>query len=502
MKKVLFIIPPYFDFKNYVTDKSLHPVFTIPYGILSLDSYIKKNSNVEVKIDLLDLNLELFKDSTLEIKDIIKIKIDKENYDIVGISTLFNSSYTYVGEILNTIKNYSSPILCVIGGGLASNLYKTLLEDFPSLDGVCVGEGEIPLVDLLNSENYFQTLETHKSWVTRYTVNIDKKFEPTYVENLDDIPQFDYNLINLDDYNGRSLDKRYRNEEGKRELSIHTSRGCVFNCSYCSNVSVHGKKIRYMSEGRVLSEIDNMIEKFGMNVLLIEDDHFLSKQKRAVYLLSEITKRNIRVEFPNGIAVYAITDEIGKLLKSAGVGVVQLAVESCSDYVLKELINKPHNVEKIRKAVKILKNNNILIHAFIVLGLPGELDKYREESLKIIKELEFDWVYFFIATPIVGSRLYDDCIKNNYIVEKDFKKHLVSKGTIKAPGVNPEKIEKLAYEYNIDVNFKNNSNVRNKKYGIALSYFEDIIKKYPFHIYAQEILKEIKENVNYTFNRI
>ncbi|MDP2843031.1 MAG: hypothetical protein Q8O06_05280, partial [Acetobacterium sp.] len=175
---------------------------------------------------------------------------------------------------------------------------------------------------------------------------------------------------------------------------------------------------------------------------------------------------------------------------------VQLAVESCSDYVLKEIIDKPHKVSQVRKAKDILQKSGILVHAFIVLGLPGEMDEHRKESLKIIKEIGFDWVYFFIAIPIVGSRLYNICVEKNYMVEKNFKNHIVSKGSIKAPGVDPSQIEKTAYIMNLDVNFINNYNVASGFYDRALSYFVHIAEKYPKHAFAQYVLANIYKQKN------
>lgn len=504
--KLLFIIPPYFDIDDLLDPKnsSSLPAFTIPYGVLSLESYVKANATKEVKIELLDLNFEAYRIITsskimnslkITLLNIIYKKLE-ESFDIVGISALFNSSYLYLEDIVNIIKKQKKSPLCLIGGGLATNLYKALLESFPLIDGVCFAEGEIPLSDLINSDDFYCLLSGHPSWMTKKTLLEGKIPKTSYVNNLDNIPMFDYGLVNLNNYNERSLDKQFCNQTNKRELSIHTSRGCPFNCVFCANSSVHGKKIRYMSEERVISEVDQMIKDFGMNVLLIEDDHFLSNKKRAIRILSEFNKREIRIEFPNGIAVYAIDDEIGRLLKEAGVTTVQLAVESCSDYVLKEIIDKPHKVSSIRKATKILQENGILVHAFIVLGLPGEMDEHRKESLKVIKEIGFDWVYFFIAAPIVGSRLYKICVENNYLIEKNFKNHIVSKGSIKAPGVDPDNIEKIAYLMNLDVNFVNNSNVKSGCYDKTLPYFIHISQKYPNHALAHYVLSNIYKQKN------
>lgn len=499
--KILFILPPYFNIEDFLDPKnsSTLPVFTIPYGILSIESYIKANAAKDVVIELLDLNIEAHKiaknnpNITNIHKDLMTVVSEKlqSPTDIVGISALFNNSYEYLAELIGTIKKIHTPPLCIVGGGLASNLYQRILNDFPLIDGVCFAEGEIPSLDLINSDNFHRLLNEHPSWMTKETLKEWKIPKASYVENLDDIPMSDYSLINLDNYNGRSLDKQYCDQDNKREISIHTSRGCPFNCVFCANSSVHGKKVRYMSEERVISEVDYMIKNFGMNVLLIEDDNFLSDKKRAIKILAEFSKRNIRIEFPNGMCVYAINDEIGRLLKEAGVTTVQLAVESGSDYVLKEIINKPHNVSQVRKARNILRGNGILVHAFIVLGLPGEMDEHREETLKNIKEIGFDWVYFFIAIPIVGSRLYKICVENNYLVEKNFKNHIVSKGSIKAPGVDPDKIEKTAYLMNLDVNFVNNFNVLSGFFDRALPYFIHISKKYPTHAFAHYILANI-----------
>lgn len=501
-KKILFIIPPYFNVDDLVASKGNFslPAFTTPYGVLSLVAYVKGKAREPVDFDLLDLNLEAYKRISVSadpealkstLKDLIVTKLSA-GYDIVGISALFNSSYHYLPELFSAISGVAkAPPLCIMGGGLASNLYPDLLRDFNALDAVCVGEGEMPLLELVDSCDMNKVLSEYPAWITRNSLAQGQVPRAVFVHNLDEIPMFDYSLIDLNDYNARSLDKTHCGAEGKREMTIHTSRGCPFNCVFCANSSLHGKTIRYMSEDRVISEVDNMIRTSGMNVLLIEDDHFLSNRKRAKSILKELNKRGIRVEFPNGIAVYAIDDEIAKLLKQSGVTTVQLAVESCCDYVLKTVIDKPHTVRQIREAVRILRENGILVHAFIVIGLPGEMPVHREESLRTIKDIGFDWVYFFIAAPIVGSRLYQICMENGYMVKKDYKNHIVSRGSIKAPGVDPQLIERQSYIMNLDVNFLNNYNVRNGYLTKARPYFEHIVNKYPGHALAYYVLAVI-----------
>jgi len=88
-----------------------------------------------------------------------------------------------------------------------------------------------------------------------------------------------------------------------------------------------------MSLEKVEQEVVRMKDDFGMTVLLVEDDHFFHDIKRAKKVLQIFAKHNIRAEFPNGMAVYAIDDEVAGLLREAGVSAAALAVESGSDYV-------------------------------------------------------------------------------------------------------------------------------------------------------------------------
>lgn len=501
MKKILFIIPPYFNFKNIGNDSlDSIPVFTTPYGILSLIAYVKKHATNEVDFAILDLNLEAYKltqcnncniDLENELYSKVHDEITKNNFDIVGISALFNNAYSYLDRLTSIIKKQIKPPLCIVGGGLASNLYYELLTKFTNIDAICLAEGEIPILDLVESENPINTVSEHKSWITKNKIEKNFKFEPSYVFNLDEIPPLEYDLIELDYYNSRSVDKKFSKKDLKREFSIHTSRGCPYNCVYCSNTSIHGKKVRIMSLERIMKEVDYLIANMGMNVLLIEDDHFLADTNRAIKVLEELSKRNLRIEFPNGISVKGITEELGVALKKAGVSAVNLAVESGSNFVLKKLIKKAHLNKHIEPAVNILRKNDIKVHAFIVLGIPGEMPEHREETKNMLKEVGFDWVYIFLAVPIAGSRLYDICEQNDYLVEKDFSKHLISTATIKAPGVDPETIQKEMYLMNLEVNFIENWNVRNKRFNIALPYFENMIEKYKSHAFSYLVLYRI-----------
>ncbi|MDH5188152.1 MAG: B12-binding domain-containing radical SAM protein [Rhodospirillaceae bacterium] len=496
---ILFVIPPYFNADDFVDKQksAVLPAFTIPYGILSLEAYLSKNCSGAVNIKILDLNIDLkylldshSQENLANYFENKIIEVCKEFVpDIVGISALFNSSFKYLEQNASTIKKYSKDVLVLAGGGLPSAAYKEVLSQSPSIDAVCKGEGELPLRALIDANDRVAVLESHKSWVTSAAADSGKIPALDFVEDLDDIPELNYELLDLTNYNSRSIDKRFA-EKKSREMSIHTSRGCPFMCVFCSNPSLHGKSVRTMSIPRIVSDVRRMRDDYGMDVLLIEDDHFFNDVPRAKDVLKSLIELGIRIEFPNGVAVYAIDDEVASLFARAGVSSVALAVESGSDYVLKNIIKKPLKKKLIKPAVDNLRRHGVMSHVFIVIGLPGEMPEHRDETLEMLINSGFDWAHVFCAIPIYGSRLFDICVENDYIEDSTADDYVTTKSLIRAPGVDPDNIQIESYDMNLAVNFVNNFNFKIKNYKIAEDYFRNVCEKYPEHMFGQLFLAE------------
>ena len=511
MKKILFIIPPFSAFEEYnpKNPTSRMPNLAAPYGILSLISYINKGQK-KYDAQIIDCNQiilnnrQALKNKKVFKKIIIenirsKITSYKPNY--IGISALFSTNFSHLKYIVPAIKSFYPECVLIVGGGLATNMYTTLLEKMPGIDALCYGEGEIPLIKLLKSKKKSDLSSISPAWITKKSIKKHKLPQTEFINNLDEIPIIEFKHIDFKKYNNRSpalIDAFDSNKSSssKIEMSIHTSRGCPFNCVFCSNGKIHGKKIRYMSTDLVKKTIKKYVSHYGMNVLLIEDDNFLFNKDRVLEILKTIKDLNIKVEFPNGVAVNRIDDDIAQAFSETGVEVVPLAIESGSDYVLQQIIQKPFKKIQIFKAVKSLRKYNIRIHAFIVIGFPNEFDNHRKETFDMLLKLKLDWVYIFIAIPIPGSRLYEICDKHGYFLNKNYDNYNMTKCNIKAPGVNPKKIEKEAYYMNIVTNFIVNKNYQDRKYSKCLPYFLHVAKKYPQHAAAHYMLANIYSKKN------
>lgn len=496
-RRILFVIPPYFNAADYLGKEraAVLPTFTLPYGVLSLHAWVGRHCRVPPACALVDLNITLdglvrqkFRGDCAEVlSGVLEREIRQFEPDIVGISALFSSAGQYLEPILRTCRRVAPRALTVAGGGLPSATFETILQQHPALDAVCKGEGELPLQALVDGEDPWQVLREHAAWITREGIAQGKVPRHDFVMDLDQVPPLDYGWLQLEFYNSRSLDKQQANLP-KRELSIHTSRGCPFNCVFCANPSLHGHKVRRMSVDRVLSDVRRMKDDLGMTVLLVEDDHFFHDRDRARALLSGFAHMGVRIEFPNGVAVAAVDDEMAGLLSRAGVSAVALAVESGSDHVLRNIMHKPLRTSAIQPAVDALRRHDIRSHVFIVIGLPGEQDCHREETAHMLFHSGFDWAHIFLAVPIPGSRLYDLCVEEGYIDTRVAEHYVVTRSVIRAPGVDPDLLEKYAYELQLRVNFLHNANLLQGRIDVATAYFQNVVNRYPDHAWGHHFL--------------
>jgi radical SAM superfamily enzyme YgiQ (UPF0313 family) len=172
------------------------------------------------------------------------------------------------------------------------------------------------------------------------------------------------------------------------------------------------------------------------------------------------------------------------------VSAVALAVESGSDHVLNNIIRKPLKKRLIRPAVEALRKFNVRSHVFIVIGLPGEQDEHRQETLQMLIDCGFDWVHVYLAMPIFGSRLYDICVENGYIENPKSQDFVATKSVIRAPGVDSVKLEAFAYEMQLRVNFVENHNMKVGRYDVPMDYLKNVVNKYPDHAFGHYFLAQ------------
>lgn len=507
MKRCILIFPPLStlnDIKNpysflYFSKENV----LVPFGILSIATYCSKKGNFEFFI--LDLSYEYGKLADKQISDfdydtflfnILKESIVDFKPDLIGISGLLDQSLAHIRLISSQIKKISNDMVIVAGGNLPTNFPEEVLNT--DVDGVTRGHGEKPMLELLESEDYIDFMNKSKKWITKnsltksYKVNIFTKLDETYPLRWD--------LLDLNEYQKlfprtRGLFKKHR----KKGVNIFTSRGCPFECIFCSSHNVHGRKVYNISQKRFLNEIKFLYESYGIEFFSIEDDIFNVDKKRMIAILRNVKKISptIELECPGGFAPQLMDEEIISVLKETGFKWLQIAIESGSQEVL-DNIHKPLKLKKAIEIIDLLQKYEIYIRAFFMLGIPGETKEQMKETINFMLGNKINWCGIAMAKPLGGTKMYEICRDNNYIKDNSIGFQSEMKAHINTPDFTSEEIDAIVYDANILVNFVNNydlfrgGNPQNAI--IGFNHVLDLIPEHPFALYYKAVaLKRLGE---------
>lgn len=420
IKKVLLIEPPRTILAEFMV--RTRPTAQPPLGLAYIAAVLEKNHyNVKIFDTIIeDPHCALGKliNNThyrfgLDDHKITQI-IKQFNPDVVGVSCLVSVKYNDAKNICKLVKYVNPECITVMGGSHPTQNCHDVLKD-DNLDYVVIGEGDYSFLELL------QFIEGNRSIDTLDGIAMKKEKEivvipkTQYITNLDEIPFPAYHLLSLEKYWKANLPQGETTRE--RWMTIYTSRGCPATCIYCAGHTVWGRKYRYRSAENVLSEIEFLMNKYGIKELLIMDDNFTFNKERVTKILEGIISKGWDLSWttPNGVAIYALDKPLLEKIKKGGCTSITLAIESGSQRVLTHVIRKPISLKKIREVVKDAKQIGLKTKAFFMLGIPDETKDEMIATIELARELKIDWSMFNITTALPGTELYDLCKRNHYI---------------------------------------------------------------------------------------
>ena len=187
---------------------------------------------------------------------------------------------------------------------------------------------------------------------------------------------------------------------------ILTSRGCPFRCVYCATRGYYGRSWRPRSVENVLSELSEMVEKYGLKDIGFWDDTFTVDRKRVMDVCRGILDRDLKIRWICLSRVDTVDPEILDWMKKAGCYQIQFGVESGDEEVLKRL-GKDITVAQIRDAFRWSKAAGIDPAAFFMFGNPGETEASVKKTIRLALELPASFASFNINTPYPGSDLFE-----------------------------------------------------------------------------------------------
>ncbi len=403
IKKIMLVLPN--GLWSGVRQFNIHP-----YSLCILGAILKEKYDVKI----LDTNLEnLTLEETAEC-------ILKYSPDVLGISGMSIEYAQSCHQLVNIIKQKMPQIITVLGGVYPTTLPEYAIKD-KNVDFLILSEGEIRFPKLLKALEEGLDIEGFEGIGYKKDGSPIIKPHTNYIDDLDPLPFPDYNLVNFKKYcNKNNKYSPYNNPRYLPYAVMMSSRGCPFNCVYCSIKHIQGRKCRMRSAENVLKEIDWLVKEQGIKEIIFLDDNLMLDRKRIDKILNGLIERNYDLHWKaTNVPTFALDDELLELMKKSGCYQISLPIESGNSEVLKNVIHKPLNLEKALKVIKKAKELNFEIACLFVIGLPGETWNQILDTVNFADKVNVDWVVFSIATPLPKTELYEIAKENNYL-EPDF----------------------------------------------------------------------------------
>lgn len=304
--------------------------------------------------------------------------------DVVAIS-IMTCSTDRAYQIADAIRNIAPRIRIIMGGPHPTYMPEEAIQH---ADLVVKGEGEEIILDAVNNKNLTGIIQGPR------------------VEDLNKIPFPDFSMLSDQD-------------RQPRKTPIFTSRGCPYDCTFCTVSSTFGRKYRFRDPENVLEEIDMRVSQ-GHKKFFFYDDNFAANGEGAKILLEGIIKRGLKIQCSaEARANIANDEELLKLMYRANCNYALIGFESVNPESLRAY-NKKQTVDDVKRCITQLHKHNIRVHGMFILGSDEDDSNTARDTVKFCHEMKLDSIQFAILHPLPGSRLFKTLDSEGRIFTKDW----------------------------------------------------------------------------------
>ncbi|OGC47095.1 MAG: hypothetical protein A3A94_03560 [Candidatus Portnoybacteria bacterium RIFCSPLOWO2_01_FULL_43_11] len=431
--KVLFINPPTPKNETWIREGRCQQfdIWGAPFPPLSLAmtaGQIKDMAQIET-LDCAPKKLKLEK--VLE-------KIRSFNPDIIFLTVATPTIDSDLGWFARAVKNEMPQIKIAALGIHITALPKETLERFPSLDFVISGEPEIIGRELVN---HLKTNEPKLSDILglgfRERDKIIINNQRPFIENLDDLEKPDWSGVDFKDYLMPIIGRPFN--------LIVFSRGCPYNCRFCSAAAYYGKKIRQRSPEKIIDEIEENMDR-GIYDFLFWTESATVDRKYLFSVLDKIIEEglNKKIRWVSNSRVDFVDLEIFQKMRKSGCWQIIFGIEFGSDQILK-LANKggEATVAQAQTAANLASEAGLAVDGHFILGFPGENKETMKETIDLALKLPLTFAHFYMATPFPGSLLFIEARERYWLREEDFSRVSQNEYSLKTGELSEELVSKM-----------------------------------------------------------
>jgi len=368
-------------------------------------------------------------------------EMKKYSPDVFCFSSTTNQ-FPFVKQISRWIKEeFDAPIIV---GGIHATLSPQEVISCKSIDVVCIGEGEYPLLELVNNIDDGKPIDKIKNlWVKKGLNIIENPVRPL-ISNLDSLPFPDYELFDIQ--------RVLKETEGR--ISILVGRGCPYTCTYCCNHALRkiyegkGSYVRYRSVDNVFQQIEYLKNRYAISRIDFSDDTFTLSRNWIKEFTEKYSKR-FGLGFTCNARIETINSELLRMLKNANCQVINYGIESGNEWLRKEILKRgTASNQDIIHVFKETRDTGIKTFSYNMIGLPFETHEMIEETIALNRKISPSYIMVFIFYPYPGTELWKICRENNFLTG-DFSTSYAKPGSmLNLPNWKKEEILKYYDKFN------------------------------------------------------
>jgi radical SAM superfamily enzyme YgiQ (UPF0313 family) len=335
--------------------------------------------------------------------DALEADLRQSDYSFILIGATYPTLDSDLKAASLARKVHSNAVIAA-RGEIFSISDKEIMAENNSLDFVLRGECEETLGDYARETPLREVAGI--TW--RDSGKIVRNPDRSLVQDLDNIPPPARDLLN------NSL---YRSPENGRVLTtIETARGCPYGCIFCSVSVVSGKPVRQYATSRVISEIEECVNKYSISEFLFHADTFTYNREWVLELCQVIIERGIDIRWGCNSRADTIDRERLEGMRRAGCHTIGFGIESGDDKTLKR-IKKGATAQDARNAIKLCREMGVRSHAFMVAGFPWDTIESLQKTVEFVKELNPDFFDLNLAHPLPGTEMWKIAEEAGLLVE-------------------------------------------------------------------------------------
>ncbi len=373
--------------------------YTMPLALIAIGSYLDATKYNVIIID-----------GRLEKEPMLKISAALEQGTLCFATTVLTGGPIKDALKISRAVKKQFPLVPIVWGGWHPSLFPHQTLEETSVDVVVKGQGEVSFAELL--ERFINKESLKGLQGIAYKENgIVVMNEERHMQDLNNFPAFNYDLIDVEGYMKLS---------GRKQLDYISSQGCRFRCAFCADPTMYKRGWYGYDPERMGYEIEILWNKYKFNHVHLQDETFFTNAKRVKGVAEEFIKRQLPISWFGTMRAdqgVRLDDSVWELCKKSGLERVMIGMEAGTQEML-DWIQKDIKLHHIYETAEKCIRYGIAINFSIIVGFPGETEESISETLRMVKELRkmsstFNMGIFYYK-PYPGNKIADKLLAENY----------------------------------------------------------------------------------------